>query len=218
MTQRIIREGTLILCFLTGLFFLIALVTYSPGDPGFSTTGDGGDIENAVGQSGAWIADLLLYLFGFLAYIFPVALGLKVVSLLRQSDQPQEDFSWAMFWLKTTGVILLAIGACALATMHFEIAEDGAQLAGGIIGAMMVEVTVPVFAVVGSTILYFAIFLLGLTITVEISWLRFIDRTGYWTLNLFSASGTGLRDWLAARKEQQDTRPIVGTRKSALDV
>src|SRR3989338_2092287 len=156
MTQRIIREGTLILCFLTGLFFLIALVTYSPGDPGFSTTGDGGDIENAVGQSGAWIADLLLYLFGFLAYIFPVALGLKVVSLLRQSDQPQEDFSWAMFWLKTTGVILLAIGACALATMHFEIAEDGAQLAGGIIGAMMVEVTVPVFAVVGSTILYFA--------------------------------------------------------------
>ncbi|MDP1930672.1 MAG: DNA translocase FtsK 4TM domain-containing protein [Gammaproteobacteria bacterium] len=218
MTQRIIREGTLILCFLTGLFLFIALLTYSPSDPGFSTTGDGGDIDNAVGQSGAWIADLLLYLFGFLAYIFPVTLGLKVVALLRQSDQAQEDFSWAMFWLKTAGVVLLAVGACALATMHFEIAEDGAQLAGGIIGASMVDVTVPVFAVVGSTILYFAIFLLGLTITVEISWLRFIDRTGYLTLHLFTRSGIGLRDWLATRKEEQDTRQIVETRKRALDV
>ena len=215
--QRIAREGTLILCFLSGLFILIALVSYSPNDPGFFTTGSG-DVNNAVGRLGAFIADLLLHLFGFFAYLFPCALGLKVVSLLRENDEEREDFSWGMLALKALGIILLAVGACSLATMHFEIAEGITWHAGGVIGSLMVDVTVPSFAVVGSTILYFAIFLLGLTITVEISWLRLIDRIGYWALNGLARLKTVLGSWMQTRKEEQGTRQILETRKKALDV
>lgn len=218
VTQRIVREGTLILCFLIGLFLFIALLTYSPDDPGFFTTGAEGEVRNAVGQLGAWIADILLHLFGFFSYLFPCAMGLKVVALLRDSNEPAEEFSWAMFSLKAVGVILLAVGACSLATMHFEIDQGVSWMAGGVIGSMMVDVTVPVFAVVGSTILYFALFMLGLTITVEISWLRFVDRTGYWVIGLFTALGASWRKWLENKKEEQDTRQILETRKQALDV
>ena len=218
VTQRIIREGVLILSFLLGLFLVIALVSYSPRDPGFTTTGSSADIQNAVGQLGAWIADLLFHLFGFFAYLFPLALVLKAIGFLRKSEQGEEPFSWAMFGLKTGGVILLAVGACALATMHFAIGGDVPWLAGGVIGSMMVNVTVPVFAVVGSTLLYFAIFLLGLTISVEISWLRLVDRTGALTLNGLAWMAQTWKTWWATKKEEQGTRQILETRKRALDV
>ncbi|MCH8264962.1 MAG: DNA translocase FtsK 4TM domain-containing protein, partial [Proteobacteria bacterium] len=39
--QRLLREGTLIVYSLLALFLLIALVSYSAADPGFTTTGNG---------------------------------------------------------------------------------------------------------------------------------------------------------------------------------
>src|SRR5690606_5081367 len=143
---------------------------------------------------------------------FPCALGLTVDSLLREDDEEREDFSWGMLSLQVFGIILLAVGACSLATMHFEIAEGITWHAGGAIGSLMVDVTVPSFAVVGSTILYFAIFMLGLTITVEISWLRLVDRIGYWVLNGLGSLRSGLGNWMQTRKEEQGTRQILETR------
>lgn len=217
VTQRILREAALIMSFLVGLFLLIALISYSPSDPGFTTTGSGSEVDNAVGQSGAWIADLLFHLFGYFAYLFPLALGLKAVGFLRKSEESEELFSWPMFALKATGIILLAIGACALATMHFEIDQNVPWLAGGVIGSMMVNVTVPVFAVVGSTLLYFALFLLGLTISVEISWLRLVDRTGELTLSWAAWLMQAWSSWLSTKKEESETRQIRQTRKKTLD-
>ena len=66
--QRLVWEGTLIVYFLLALFLLIALVSYSPNDPGFTTTGTGDIVNNAVGVYGAWTADILLHLLGYLAY------------------------------------------------------------------------------------------------------------------------------------------------------
>ena len=215
VTQRILREAALIMSFLVGLFLLIALISYSPSDPGFTTTGSGSEVDNAVGQSGAWIADLLFHLFGYFAYLFPLALGLKAVGFLRKSEESEELFSWPMFALKATGIILLAIGACALATMHFEIDQNVPWLAGGVIGSMMVNVTVPIFAVVGSTLLYFALFLLGLTISVEISWLRLVDRTGELTLSWAAWLMQAWSSWLSTKKEESETRQIRQTRKNA---
>ena len=217
VTQRIIREATLILSFLVGLFLLIALISYSSSDPGFTTTGSGVEVENAVGQLGAWISDLLFHLFGYFAYLFPLALGLKAMGFLRQSSASEEVFSWPMFSLKATGVILLVVGACALATMHFEIDQSMPWLAGGVVGSMMVNVTVPIFAVLGSTLLYFALFLLGLTISVEISWIKLVDRIGAYTLAFVAWMAQAWSHWLTNKKEESETRQIRESRKKALD-
>ena len=80
--QRLVREGTLIVYFLLALFLLIALVSYSPNDPGFTTTGTGDIVNNAVGVYGAWTADILLHLLGYLAYGFPALLAYKGLYLV----------------------------------------------------------------------------------------------------------------------------------------
>jgi len=73
LSQRIMREGALISAFLLGIVLLVALLSYSPQDPGFTTTGSGEPVNNAIGHMGAWLADVLLHMFGYFAYIFPLA-------------------------------------------------------------------------------------------------------------------------------------------------
>lgn len=215
--QRVLREGTLIVYFLLALYLLIALFSYSAADPGFTTTGDGGEVNNAVGVYGAWLADILLHLFGYLAYGFPGLLAYKVYTSFRE-EELQAEFSWPMFGIKTLGFVLLMIAACALATLHFEVSAGTPYIAGGVLGSIVVDVSVPMLATLGSTLLYLAIFLFGLTITATISWLDVIDRVGALTLSLSSTAITRTRKWLEDRKQEMATKERLESRKKVLDI
>ena len=111
LMQRLVREGTLIVYSLLALFLLIALVSYSPTDPGFTTTGTGEDVVNAVGIYGAWLADIFWYLLGYLAFAFPVSLIYKVYTSFHETAL-EAEFSWPLFGMKTGGFVLLVISAC----------------------------------------------------------------------------------------------------------
>ena len=60
------------------LFLITALWGFHRGDPGWSHAATGGDLQNPAGKAGAWIADLLLYLFGLSAWWWIVLLGMFV--------------------------------------------------------------------------------------------------------------------------------------------
>jgi S-DNA-T family DNA segregation ATPase FtsK/SpoIIIE len=217
LSQRIVREGSLIIAFLIGLVLLISLLTYSPADPGFNTSGSGAPVENAVGKVGAWTADVLLHMFGYFAYIFPAALGLRLFLLFRQ-DESHRVISWRMLAIRAVGIILLAIGACALATLHFSMPADLPWLAGGWIGNSMANASVPVFAILGSTLIFLALLLLGLTVCFEISWLLVVDKVGYWTLTAYAIALENFRAWQEQREESQKVQEGLEKRKRAMDV
>jgi S-DNA-T family DNA segregation ATPase FtsK/SpoIIIE len=217
LMQRLVREGTLIIYFLLALFLLIALFSYSPNDPGFTTTGSGVLINNSVGVYGAWIADILLHLLGYLAYSFPALLSYKVYTSFRES-QLESEFSWPLFGLRSLGFVLLTISACGLATLHFEIAEDLPYLAGGVVGSLVIDLSTPVLAALGTTLLLFAIFLFGLTITATISWLKVIDRVGAWTISSGSWIVIKFQKWIDHKRHERATKERLETRKRVLDI
>ena len=217
LMQRLVREGTLIVYFLLGLFLIIALLSYSPADPGFTTTGSGDDVSNAVGVYGAWLADVLLHLLGYLAFGFPALLAYKVYTSFRESKLDAE-FSWPMFALKTSGFFLLMVSAAGLAALHFEIPSDVSYLAGGWVGSMVADISVPLLATLGSTLLFFAIFLFGLTITVAISWLVFIDKIGATSLSLYSLIKIKITKWIESKKQEIATKERLESRKKVLDI
>ncbi len=214
--QRLVREGTLIAYSLLALFLLIALLSYSPADPGFTTTGSGEEVANAVGVYGAWLADIFWYLLGYLAFAFPALLIYKVSTSFRESAL-ESEFSWPMFALKSAGFILLVISACGLATLHFNIAEE-LPSAGGVIGSLVADLCIPVLATLGSTLLLLAVFLFGLTITVTISWLAVIDRLGATTIDYSSLVLLKLRKWMEDRKREQASKEKLESRKKVLDI
>lgn len=215
--QRVLREGSLIAYFLLGLFLLIALLSYSPQDPGFTTTGDGSAVENAVGVYGAYIADILLHLVGYLAFALPVFLAYKIYSTYREVEE-DAAFSWPLFGLKTLGFFLLMISACGLATLHFQIPADVTYLAGGVVGSLVIDLTVPVLAILGTTLVLLAIFLFGLTITATISWLDVVDKLGLWTLTFSNTVVSRSQKWLEDRKQAAATRERLESRKKVLDI
>lgn len=216
LMQRLLREGTLIIYSLLALFLLIALVSYSPADPGFTTTGDGEAVSNAVGVYGAWLADIFWYLLGYLAYAFPALLLYKVYSSFREVELASE-FSWPLFGLKTAGFLLLVISASGLATLHFEITPE-LPSAGGIIGSLVADLSTPVLATLGTTLLLLAIFLFGLTITVSISWLAVVDKLGALSLGLSATVISHTRKWVENKKQEHATRQRLESRKKVLDI
>lgn len=217
VVQRLSKEGSLIAYFLLAVFILIALVSYSPDDPAFMTTGSSSEVSNAVGVSGAMVADILLHLVGYLAYGFPAFLAYKIVESLRGRAE-SSGFSWALFGFKALGLILLVISACGLATLHFEVADDASYIAGGMLGALVVEASTPVLAVLGSTLVLFATFLFGLTITAAISWLDLIDRVGATTLRLISGAIAKVDKWRDERKTAAAAKERLASRKKVLDI
>jgi len=67
---------------LSGLFFTLALLfaiilfSYDKDDGGYFSSGGKGDIHNILGVIGAWIADIILNLFGFIIIRVRVNLNL----------------------------------------------------------------------------------------------------------------------------------------------
>ncbi|KOR27183.1 hypothetical protein TI05_19585, partial [Achromatium sp. WMS3] len=73
--SSLVREISLWIVFSVGLYLVLALITYDPQDPGWSyAIPNISNTKNAGGLVGAWCADLLVYLFGYLAFLFPITI------------------------------------------------------------------------------------------------------------------------------------------------
>ena len=83
----LLREARWLLLCTLALFVALILLSYDRADPGWSHAAAVRDIHNLGGRVGAWIADLLLYLFGVSAYLWAAFLLLRVVSGYRLLHQ-----------------------------------------------------------------------------------------------------------------------------------
>ena len=79
---RFLNEIALVAGFVALLLWLIALLSYAPQDPAWSTSGTGAPLRNQVGRLGAWLADVSYFTLGFSVW-WCVAAGWRVwLSLL----------------------------------------------------------------------------------------------------------------------------------------
>ena len=87
---RLLRESWWLLIVAAFLYLALTLVTYSKRDPAWSTTGVGEPIVNRGGVLGAWLSDLLLYLFGLSAWWLVVAGIVLVIAGYRRVVRPDD--------------------------------------------------------------------------------------------------------------------------------
>src|SRR3981081_855410 len=74
----LLREAKWLVLIALAAYLLLILATYRRSDPGWSHSPTGASVTNAGGVVGAWLSDILLYLFGMSAYWW-IALCLYVV-------------------------------------------------------------------------------------------------------------------------------------------
>ena len=176
------------------LFWLLALLSYSAGDAAWSTSGNGGDVVNAAGPLGAWLADASYFLLGFsvwwcLAAAFRVWLS-SLAGWLRERElmTAKPDTAPSLlarlvsgrlaFWLGL--VVLLCASAMLEWTRFYSLEARLPGHGGGIVGYLLGPLAVQWLGFAGSGLLAIALGLVGTSLVFRFSWGQVAERLGAW--------------------------------------
>lgn len=204
---RALHEAALLLSLALCIYIFLALFTYSPRDAGFSSSGTG-EVLNAGGVAGAWLADVLFSLFGAIAYFVPLLLVAGGWQVYRwnpvRSPQPLGA------GLRAGAVVVSLLCGCGLAALQ---AGGGTTMlpqgSGGILGALVENGLVDIFSLVGATLFLLSLLIVALPIMLEFSWFTLMDRIGAAVLRFWRKAVAQTRARLTARGERasQAARP-----------
>lgn len=210
---RGLKEAALIVLWALALYLAASLITYSTTDPGWSHSDDASGVSNAGGPAGAWFADVFLYLFGYLAYLFPIMVAYSGW-LLFAGRNNEEAFDLRMISLRFIGFVLTLGAGTGLASLHFTTQLPLPLDSGGILGDVVARNLVDGFNFMGATLFLIALFLTGISLFTSLSWIILMDKTGELTLSLagwFLEKWYNLKESLAAKVAKREREQIVKT-------
>jgi len=174
-----LREAALILSLALAGYLLLSLWSYQPTDPGWSTTGMNDIVANRGGIVGAWLADSLLYGFGFPAYLSPLMLAFSGWLLFSWGKTADSEGALHFWIIKAIGLMMALAAASGLSTLSLASYAELLPLgAGGVLGEVVGNGFVAIFGASGTTLLLLAVLLTGVTLFTGLSWLMVIDRIG----------------------------------------
>ena len=211
--QLRIREGAFFIFTAAAVYVLMSLLSYQHDDPAWSHSSQTQVIANTGGLVGAWLADVLMYLFGYLALLFPLMIAYSGWLLYRGRSGDQTRLTPAQAALVGLGFIVTLAAGCGLATLHI-VAPAGSlpDNAGGIVGSLMTMLLVRPFSFVGATLFMLTLFLAGITLSTGLSWFRLMDRVGALAFRGLSRLRMGfwqIRDaWRGYRVRQQRSEAV----------
>lgn len=211
MSPRL-REGAFIGVSAICAYLLLALFTYSATDPGWSATGSGARLQNAGGITGAWLADVFFSLVGFAAYLFPLLLAYRALIILLERHKGK-SFDWMMFGIRSLGLVLVMIAGTTLSAMTDQGGSGLPQGSGGILGQAIGSAFTTAFSQVGSRLILLSVFLFGMTIFTDISWLKLMERIGFWAMSLVTGARARLQKLIENRHTKRELAKVQEARK-----
>ncbi|MDG1441273.1 MAG: DNA translocase FtsK 4TM domain-containing protein [Pseudomonadales bacterium] len=211
-----LKEGALIGVVALCMYLSLALFTYDPEDPGWSYLGGNEVATNLVGTSGAWLADVMLFIFGYLAFVFPLLLVYQAVVMLRRRST-ESAIDWKIFGFRTVGFILTLVAGTGLAALHFyTVGMNLREGSGGILGNEIAAMLEPSFSYVGATLILLASLLFALTVFLDISWLSVMDWTGRGVVISANRSQRYYLKFKARHEEKVQVKKSTEVRREAL--
>ena len=186
-------------------FWLIAMLSYSPQDAAWSTSGAGFGVANHAGRLGAWLADMSYFLLGYSVWwCIAVCLrqwlalltlrlrgdGLRAAGQTGLTPDPAHTSRflrerWA-FWL---GLALLLYASTTLESTRlyrFEASLPGHS--GGALGYLLGVWSTRWLGFAGSGLVAIVLGLVGSSLVFRFSWLQVAERLGAWGYSFFEYS------------------------------
>ena len=201
---RGLREAALFVLLALALFLLASLTTFNIEDPGWSHVGPRDAVHNATGVVGAWFSNVLLSLFGYLAYLFPVMIAYSGWLMIR-GRKDTGDIDFRIMGLRWSGFFLTLATGCALASLHFVLVENTLPVdGGGILGRWLGDALASVLGLLGSTLLLLAGLLAGITVFTGLSWLGVMDMVGRGALFVYEWLYSRINYFIEYRRELKE--------------
>ncbi|HUN91360.1 MAG TPA: DNA translocase FtsK 4TM domain-containing protein [Burkholderiaceae bacterium] len=200
-SERLFAEARWIVAAAAAVALAVVLATYDKDDPGFTHAVATASVHNLGGRAGAWIADLMLNLFGFSAFIWVAAALAWVVRSFRRLFAPGEGHHLPG-WVQLVGLLVLMAGATALESLRLHTLDPRlpGSGAGGVAGRLVGDPLQHVLGFTGATLALLVAVAVGASLAFDFSWLTVAERLGAW----FEATVQRLR----ARHEERADRAI----------
>jgi S-DNA-T family DNA segregation ATPase FtsK/SpoIIIE len=192
-----LNEAGGIVCVLATLFYLLCLVSYSPGDPSFNTAGPPGPAQNLAGRAGSHIADFSLQLLGLAAFLIPAFSIPLAWKWLR-------SLPIAVPFAKLCGFALFIASAAASLSLgpRFEV-FGGYIHPGGTLGLLLSEFLLEQLNLAGSVLATSTCLLIALYMVSSFS----VYRVPQFLLAPWNAVRSALADldrWMEERRKRRE--------------
>jgi len=192
--ERIANEGVLVVGLIFLLFWLVALISYTPQDTAWTTSGTGAALVNRGGRLGAWIADVSYFLLGYSVWLCVIVAARAWLSLLAKrlrantglEDAYGKDSSSRVWWQSPHlifwfGFLLMIDASAALEwTRMYRLEGQLPGHSGGVLGYVLGLQSMQILGFAGSGLVCIGLALLGMSWTFNFSWVRLAEQIGSW--------------------------------------
>ena len=173
-----LQEARWLILGVMSLYVGLVLLGYNEADPGWSHAAEVARVSNPGGRFGAWLADLLYYLFGVSAWWWVIFLGYGLVWGFRRLRHELKADKRS-FFIILCGFIVVLLASSALESLRFHSHGASVPLApGGLVGIELGKLIKSYFGFTGGTLLLVALVASGLSLFSGISWLSVVERIG----------------------------------------
>ncbi len=199
---RLLQETLAVVVLGALLVWWLALLSYSPADPAFTTTGDGGATRNWVGRLGAWVADVSYATLGLSVWWLPLAgawaWGRAVWRSWRGAQPAASLWVRRPAWLVVLALLLLVLASCALEwTRLYRWESHLPGHAGGLLGYTIGPWAQAGLGFTGSGLTGIALGVIAAPLVFGFSWVRCVETLGGWV-------DDRVQRWRARREQAQD--------------
>ncbi|MGZ0019091.1 DNA translocase FtsK [Nitrosomonas sp. wSCUT-2] len=181
---RLLRESGLLVLMGAALYLIMIFASYDRGDAGWSHSGETDQIQNAGGHVGAWVADLLLFLFGASAWWW-VAFFLSAIAWSYRRIDTAGIFDRHSMLLSMGGFLLLLTASSGLESLRFySLSLSLPLLPGGMLGNTISHYLSQILGFTGATLTLLILIAIGFSQFTGLSWVRFVEKIGESVENL----------------------------------
>ncbi|MBI4292981.1 MAG: DNA translocase FtsK 4TM domain-containing protein, partial [Betaproteobacteria bacterium] len=174
----LLRESKWFIVIAAALYVALILFSFDKADPGWSHAAATSEIRNAGGRVGAWLSDILLYLFGVSAWWSVLLFFYAVVWGYRRLDGSSIS-DRRPFIIALIGFAILLIASSGLEALRlYSIKATLPLMPGGMLGAVVAEATRAQLGFTGSTLVLLTLCAIGLSLLTGISWLTVAEVIG----------------------------------------
>jgi len=166
------------------LYLLLVLFTYHKADPGWSHSASVTAIQNAGGRVGAWVADIMLYVFGLSAYWWAFLCGALVWWGFHriESAEGKAESDHRSYAVAAVGFVIVILASCGIEAIRLYSLKVGLpQAPGGLLGAIVGGGLAKAIGYTGATLILLTLLAAGLSLFTGVSWLTVIERVGAWS-------------------------------------
>jgi DNA segregation ATPase FtsK/SpoIIIE, S-DNA-T family len=192
---HLVREAWWLVLGFLGVYLAVILISYYPEDPSWSHMASADTaVQNLGGTVGAWISDMLLYLFGFSAWWWVVLAFFTIWLTYHQIEAQNKERPFLIFNMVGFGLLLAA--SSALESGHIVgLSAILPDVAGGILGNSLDDVLRSMFAYAGTTMFLLLLFAIGFSLFTGWSWIMMTEKLGAALIHLYELAWDKYNDW-----------------------